>query len=373
MNDKQRGIWNRIRNMLPRRWLVILAVGILLLLLLLIFLPKILPNNNPANLYSYYGISPEDTVVFINTERAEMNVLREDEQIYLPLDAVVTHLNQRFYYDSESRPLYRDYYVTNGGRISYYFYDENGLSMYFDFGGMAYKGMDSNPDIEIGVDMDVYIFDRNSQAEDIEEAGYSKAVIATYKIENDAYTDEELEQTVSKMFERAKAYCKEWNYSIEDDRITFEIPMDTENVDVEEILKGLAMSGELLFLDEENYDAWTSGQAYEAILTGEDVESAVGETAKDSVGYISYDVLLSLSDEGAEKFADATTENMGKKIYIICNGEEVSAPIVNTPILNGQCVITGLNSLEEAQQVAVSILSGDLPLGLTLEDYEIAD
>ena len=103
MNDKLKEIWNRIRNMLPRRWLVILAVGILLLLLLLIFLQKILPNNNPANLYSYYGISPEDTVVFINTERVEMNVLLEDEQIYLPLDAVVTHLNQRFYYDTESR------------------------------------------------------------------------------------------------------------------------------------------------------------------------------------------------------------------------------------------------------------------------------
>ena len=206
-----------------------------------------------------------------------------------------------------------------------------------------------------------------------EDAEFTEGVIATYKIETEDYTEEELEQTVDKMFERAKAYCKEWNYSIEDDRITFEIPMDTEDADVEEMLKGLAMSGELLFLDEENYDAWTFGREYEAILTGENIDTAVGTTNQDSMGNTSHDVQLSMSDEGTERFADATTENMGEKIYIICNGEEVSAPIVNTPILNGQCVITGFNSLEEAQQVAASILSGNLPLELTLEDYEIAD
>ena len=117
-----------------------------------------------------------------------------------------------------------------------------------------------------------------------EDAEFTEGVIATYKIETEDYTEEELEQTVNKMFERAKAYCKEWNYSIEDDRITFEIPMDTEDADVEEMLKGLAMSGELLFLDEENYDAWTFGREYEAILTGENIDTAVGTTNRDSMG-----------------------------------------------------------------------------------------
>lgn len=64
------------------------------------------------------------------------------------------------FYDSQNRPLYREYYVTSGERISYYLYDENNPAVYYDFGGMAYKGMDSNQDIEIGVDLDVYVFDR---------------------------------------------------------------------------------------------------------------------------------------------------------------------------------------------------------------------
>ena len=30
----------------------------------------------------------------------------------------------------------------------------------FDFGGMAYKGLEENQDIEIGVDFKTYIFER---------------------------------------------------------------------------------------------------------------------------------------------------------------------------------------------------------------------
>ena len=102
MREKLKNIWTRISKLLPQKWWLILAAGILLLILLLIFLPKLLPNNNPADTYAYYGISEGDTVVFINTERAEVQILREEGQIYLPLEAVNSYLNQRFYLDRES-------------------------------------------------------------------------------------------------------------------------------------------------------------------------------------------------------------------------------------------------------------------------------
>ena len=102
MKEKLRRIWTKIRGALPKQWIIILAVGILLLILLLIILPKLLPNNNPADLYAYYGVTEEDTVVIIDTERVEMEILRENGQIYLPLDGVNQYLNQRFYLDPES-------------------------------------------------------------------------------------------------------------------------------------------------------------------------------------------------------------------------------------------------------------------------------
>jgi len=58
-------------------------------------------------------------------------------------------------------PLYKVYYTTNGSRISYYLYNDKGeFTQFFDFGGMAYKGLDNNPDVEIGIDFETYIFKR---------------------------------------------------------------------------------------------------------------------------------------------------------------------------------------------------------------------
>lgn len=65
------------------------------------------------------------------------------------------------YYDSLERPVYRDYYVTSGRRCSYYIYDDQGeISQILDFGGMPYKGLEENDDIAIGVDFEVYMFER---------------------------------------------------------------------------------------------------------------------------------------------------------------------------------------------------------------------
>ncbi len=102
MKSRKNRIRTGIRDLLPRRWLWILSAAILILLLLLLFLPRLLPNNNPVDPYAYYGIGKEDTVVFINTERVEMEILREDGEIYLPLEDVNAYLNQRFYADRES-------------------------------------------------------------------------------------------------------------------------------------------------------------------------------------------------------------------------------------------------------------------------------
>ena len=61
--------------------------------------------------------------------------------------------------NAKEMPLYRVYYVTDGSRVSYYLYDEQGkLEQCLDFGGMAFKGMEENPDIEIGVDCQIYLF-----------------------------------------------------------------------------------------------------------------------------------------------------------------------------------------------------------------------
>ena len=202
------------------------------------------------------------------------------------------------------------------------------------------------------------------------EFALEEGVIATYRIVTEDADEDDIDRASQIMFQRIKDRCKEWNFTTDEDEITVEIPMDTTDLDIKAILEDLGMTGELLFLDEENYDAWSDGDSYEALLTGDDIESANASTSTDAAGVTQHMVSLEMTDEGTGIFAEATKANIGKTIYIIFDGEVVSAPKVMDAILNGSVVITGLDSLEEAEQIASVILSGMLPIELELVDYE---
>ena len=60
------------------------------------------------------------------------------------------------YYDESERPVLKEYYTTSGNRYMAYVYEDDKLVMICDFGGMAYKGMDDDPDTEIGMDFSIY-------------------------------------------------------------------------------------------------------------------------------------------------------------------------------------------------------------------------
>jgi protein-export membrane protein, SecD/SecF family len=78
----------------------------------------------------------------------------------------------------------------------------------------------------------------------------------------------------------------------------------------------------------------------------------------------SVDVSLSLNDEGAKKFAEATGRLIGKPIAIFMDDTLISAPTVNTQITGGQAVITGQRTAKEAGELASTIKSGALPFKL---------
>lgn len=78
----------------------------------------------------------------------------------------------------------------------------------------------------------------------------------------------------------------------------------------------------------------------------------------------SVDVTLSLNDEGAKKFAEATGRLIGKPIAIFMDDQLISAPTVNTQITGGQAIITGQRTAQEAGELASTIKSGALPFKL---------
>jgi protein-export SecD/SecF family membrane protein len=111
-----------------------------------------------------------------------------------------------------------------------------------------------------------------------------------------------------------------------------------------------------------------------AKLTFKDAEGNVvieGSDLKDAragTGQQGYVVNLTFSTEGAKKFADVTSKNVGKKIGIYLDEKLLQNPTVNGPIPSGQAEITGYTSLEEAAEYAVLLRSGSLPVSMSIAE-----
>tara|TARA_B100000963_G_scaffold84116_1_gene71692 strand:- start:704 stop:2248 length:1545 start_codon:yes stop_codon:yes gene_type:complete len=75
-------------------------------------------------------------------------------------------------------------------------------------------------------------------------------------------------------------------------------------------------------------------------------------------------VSFTLDRIGAQKFGRATTDNVGKRLAIVLDGEIVSAPNINEPITSGNGMISGNFSFQEATDLALLLRSGALPTPL---------
>ena len=115
----------------------------------------------------------------------------------------------------------------------------------------------------------------------------------------------------------------------------------------------------LEFLDDEALSLREAGQPYTAIVTGAHlVEARAAIEAGRNV------VLLSLNPEGTQRFGDATARLIGRPIHIVLDGEVVQSPIVQDHIPGGNAEISGYASLAEANEVAIVLNSGALPVEL---------
>lgn len=177
-------------------------------------------------------------------------------------------------------------------------------------------------------------------------------VSITYQVKDENPTAEQMSDTIYKLQKRVEQYSTEATvYQEGDDRINIEIPGVT---DANQILEELGKPGSLSFLDPNG----------EVVITGADVQTASAKAGQDDMNNTEYMVELVLTDEGSEKFADATAFNIGKQISIVYDDETISAPTVNEAITGGTAYITGDFTYEEAENLASTIRIGGLQLEL---------
>ncbi len=218
----------------------------------------------------------------------------------------------------------------------------------------------------------------------------SGGVSITYQIMTDNPSQTDINDTIAKLEERAENYSTEYAvYQVGDDRITVEIP---GVFDANAVLEELGSPGTLYFILEENeqgkanysYDENSEEKVpyvlnYEleeliengsVILTGNDVKSAEAGYQTNQYGAQEPIVSLTLTDEGAEVFAEATTKaaQTGSTIGIYYDDHFVSVPVVESAITNGQCVISGHSDYADAEELATFIRVG--AISLKLEELE---
>ena len=75
-------------------------------------------------------------------------------------------------------------------------------------------------------------------------------------------------------------------------------------------------------------------------------------------------VSITFNTAGSKRFGRVTQENTGKPFAIILDDKVLSAPNINEPILGGSAQISGNFTVDSANQLAVALASGKLPVKL---------
>ncbi|MCR5441703.1 MAG: protein translocase subunit SecD [Lachnospiraceae bacterium] len=244
---------------------------------------------------------------------------------------------------------------------------------YMDIWGYDGNGAGNASDIKLGLDL----------------AG---GVSITYQVvgdENPSETD--MSDTIYKLQQRVANYSTEAQvYQEGSNRIAIEIPGVT---DAETILSQLGRPGALYFISatdsagNANYSeqpvfAEDGSYSYQyalnksideliaegsVVITGTDVTDARAVVTQDNMKNNKYAVSLSLTQEGAAKFAEATERAVARgheTIGIYYDGAFVSVPRVDEAIYNGDASISGSFTYEEAENLASTIRIGGLSLEL---------
>lgn len=210
-------------------------------------------------------------------------------------------------------------------------------------------------------------------------------VSITYEASEESPSEEDMADTIYKLQKRVEQYSTEAQvYKEGDNRIVVEIPGVT---DANAILEELGKPGSLYFIahkdseGNENYSLNSQTGAYELtktieeietdggiVLTGTDIKDAKAAVATDELKNNENVVSLSMTEEGAEKFAVATKEAVeagNDTIGIYYDGSFVSVPQVQVEITDGNAQIDGMADAQEAQTLASTIRIGGLKLELS--------
>lgn len=148
------------------------------------------------------------------------------------------------------------------------------------------------------------------------------------------------------------------------DKIIVELPGISDTKEATNLIGKTAqlVFSEVIFTSVEE-NATPSGTLLPTDLTGSDLENAeiTFETENGQPA-----ISLKFSQEGAKKFEDITSRNIGKPVVIILDDQILSQPTVQEKIIGGEAQISGDFTVEQAKELVVQLNAGALPIPITL-------
>jgi preprotein translocase subunit SecD len=100
------------------------------------------------------------------------------------------------------------------------------------------------------------------------------------------------------------------------------------------------------------------------LLTGAELTDASVQADPNSQG--NWQVAITFSAVGAQRFGEITENSVGRHLAIILDGSLYSAPRINERIPGGRAVITGQFTVDQARDLAIVLREGALPAAVSI-------
>ncbi|MCD8561989.1 MAG: hypothetical protein LRY20_00655 [Acholeplasmataceae bacterium] len=99
----------------------------------------------------------------------------------------------------------------------------------------------------------------------------------------------------------------------------------------------------------------------QSLLNGNLIKDARPSYSENGTG-----VFFELNNQGADIFSEITTKYKGKALAIVVDGQILSTPVISQIIKNGNCIINGKFSNEEAFNLSVFLKNGSVDANLKI-------
>ncbi|KQM67938.1 preprotein translocase subunit SecD [Sphingomonas sp. Leaf17] len=141
-----------------------------------------------------------------------------------------------------------------------------------------------------------------------------------------------------------------------------EFKLVDESADPAEVAKGRAPIGSQVL----PYPGNPRGAPFEAlkrqvIISGDELIDARQEFDQQTNAP---NIAITFDGNGGRKFARVTQDNVGKPFAIILDNKVISVANINEPILGGRASISGNYTVQTANELAIALRSGKLPVAL---------